>query len=796
MFLNYIKITLRNILKYKAYSLINVLGLALGVAIFFIAIQFTSYHMSWDGFQSKADHLYRVHQKFNDGGTTATISYPIKDALVADYPEIQEATSFSIQYQTKLFLDNKQVVGEKILFIEPSFFDLFDVNFLKGTKEQTQAQFASNPQQAIITAEYAKILFGDEDPIGKTFTLGDKIDGKSFSILGVVEKYPKTSHFDFNILVPEISHPMLQEVKDNWNNPVVYTYLYIPDKSKGKEFNQAKLDGFIEKHFPAKYGGPNAHLPVIPVLDIHLHSQLYYELGSNTSIILLWIVGSVGVLILILASINFMNLTTARSTRRAKEVGMRKSLGASRQNLVGQFLGEAMFFSLISVFFGMLIAELFLPQFNHLLDQDLKINYFNNWFTIPAMLTIGLLVGLLSGLYPAFVLSSFKPILALKDSNRNPVGGFLVRKGLVILQFVVVALLLVTIITMQNQLFYIANKDLGYDYKNLVYVRSSDKMGEDPKNYQSFVNELKNSGVIQHVSGVSSWAYQSVEFEGMEPNERKGAIIMTAGADYAQAMGIQLLAGRFPSEDNITDKHSILLNETAIKDLGWDPSTAIGKEITLFEGDSTYTVIGAMKDFHLDNLMVKIESIAIITSPSNFYPVSMIRIPEDQKDEAIAAIRKAWYRFDDGWPFDIYSSKNEVDHAYESIQKLQSLMSELTYIGIFIACMGLYGLAAFSAERRIKEIGIRKVMGASIINIWRLMVSEFTLLVIIATSVGVVAGYFIADTLLQNFAYRIMVGWQIIVTSIIISIGIAVITVSYQAIKSARINPVNTLKTD
>jgi putative ABC transport system permease protein len=794
MISNYFKIAFRNILKYKAHSFVNVMGLALGIAVFFISIQFVTYQFSWDKFHAKADDIYRIHQKFNDGGTTANVSYPIKNALVNDYPEIQLATSIAFNQGNRLFYNSKQMLTENIILAEPEFFEMFNVEFQEGNSEKTIADFGSNPGVAIITSQYAKVLFGDENPMGKIFTLENINTGPSYKIEAIVSEFPENSHFQFNILIPIISNQFLREVENNWNNPVVHTYLYIPDKQKAKEFNQDKLDDFIDKHFPPKFGGPDAHLPVIAMTDIHLNSHLYYELGNNNSMVVVWIVTSVGVLILILASLNFMNLTTARSTRRAKEVGLRKSLGASKSLLIRQFIGEAIIFSLISVMAGMILAEGFLPIFNKYLNQDLKIEYFNNWFTIPVMLSIGLLVGFISGIYPAFVLSSFNPINALKDTKSKSNGGFLVRKGLVVLQFVVVALLLVTIIAMQQQLSFMANKDLGYDYRNVVYVRSSEKMGENPDNYKSFIEEIKSSGYILHISGVSNWSYQSMEFEGMKPNERKGAIIMEAGADYPRAMGIQLVSGRFPSSERIADNKSMLLNETAAENLGWDALESIGKSITIYEGDSTYTVIGVMKDFHIDNLTQKIEPMAMIPNATDFYPVSMMKITELKKDESIAAIEKAWRRFDDGWPFEVYFSQSQVEQSYTEIQNLQSMMSQLTYLGIFIACMGLYGLAAFSAERRIKEIGIRKVMGASILSIWRLMVSEFALIVVVATGIGVVAGYFISDVILQNFAYRIVVGIPIVISSIIISVGIAVVTVSYQALKSARVNPVDTLK--
>ncbi len=796
MLKNYLKIALRNILKYKGYSFINVFGLALGVAVFFIALQFTVYQKSWDKFHSKADDIYRVHQKFNDGGETAHSSFPIKGALVSDYSEIQLATSFGYINEIKLFLDKKQIVGENIVLAEPEFFDMFDVNILSSDKETIQRELRTNASFAIITKEYAEILFENEDPIGKDFDLGDGEDQVRYTVSAIVEGFPENSHFHFNIIAPIISQSFFQTVEDNWNNPVVHTYVFIPDKEKAKTFQElATLDAFIERHFPPIYGGPEAHLPVYRLTDIHLHSQAYSMIDETVPMILLIVVGSIGTLILILACINFMNLTTARATRRAKEVGMRKTMGATKRLLIYQFLGEAIIFSIISVALGMLLVELFLPRFNAYLQQTLDIQYFDNWSTIFMMVGITLALGVISGAYPAFVLSSYNPIFALKEAkgNAKTAGGFLVRKGLVVLQFVVVSLLLVTIIALQFQMKYMASIDVGYNTNNLVFVRSSDNMMEDPLNYQSFVNELRNNGAVTSAAGIGGWQYQSVDFEGMKPNQREGAIILTTSADYAKTMELKLLAGRLPLRENKADLRGIIFNEAATESFGWNPEEAIGKEIKLFEGDSTYNVLGVFKDFHFNDLMTEIEPMGMISSPTDLYGTTMMRLA-DKSEKTLSAIRLAWDRFDDGWPFEIFFSERQLEENLTAINNVQVMMKELTYLGIFIACMGLYGLTTFSTERRMKEIGIRKTLGASVTSIWRLIVSEFAVLVLIATLIGLLGGYFTSEFILQNFAYRISVGPKIILFSSFLSIAIAIITVSYQAIRSAFVDPVTTLR--
>lgn len=797
MIRNYIIIALRNIKKYKIYSFINILGLALGIAVFFISLQFTTYHTNFDTFHSKSEDIYRIHQKFNDGGETAHCSYPIKEALLNDYSEITLATSFGYNNQEKLFIEDKQIVGEEIALIEPSFFDMFDVEVVNGDISTFQKAMTENVNAAILTIEYAKVLFGDTEFIGKEFRLGDSDNQKNFTVIGLVKAFPDNSHFSFNMLIPILSEPFFETVIDNWNNPVVHTYVYIPDKDKAEEFQKlSTLDLFIEKHFPPVYGGPEAHLPVYQISDIHLHSQAYSMIDEIMPFILIIVVGSIGSLILILACINFMNLTTARGTRRAKEVGMRKTLGATQKTLIFQFIGEAIVFSCIAVIVGMLLAEVFLPRFNSYLQEDLSISYVDNPSTVIKMILITVGIGLLSGAYPAFVLSSFNPVSALKEArgNMHTAGGFIVRKGLVILQFVVVSVLLVTIIALQFQMKYMASIDIGYDNKNLVHIRSSDKMMESALSYQSFVNELRNNGSVVSAAGFGGWAYQSVDFEGMKPNQREGSIILTTSPDYAKTMKLKMLAGKYPDRENKADYDGIIFNETAVTKFGWTPEEAIGKEIKLFEGDSIYNVIGVFQDFHFNDLMTEIDPTGMISSSNEFYGTTMMRLADNYDENTLSAIREAWNRFDDGWPFEVFFSERMLEENLRAINNVQALMKELTYLGIFIACMGLYGLATFSTERRMKEIGIRKVLGAKVASIWTLIISEFALIVIFATAIGLAGGYFAGEIILENFAYRIKIGPAILMIASGVSISIAVITVSFQAIKSAFINPVDTLR--
>mgnify|MGYP001097108556 CR=1 FL=1 len=796
MFLNYLTIAWRNIIRYKWYSVLNILGLSIGIALFFLSFIFVKYETSFDTFQSKSESIYRVHQKFNDGGTTARISIPIKDALLSDYPEITQATSFFMGNGGRVTVGENRVEEEGFLFIDQAFFEVFDIDFIKGNKEAAKKAFASTKNQVYITHETAQRLFGEQDPLGKTISI-QQLGETEFIISGIVEKYPDQSHFHFKYLLPIAAlDSFLKEEEDNFNNPMVYTYLLIPDKEKAQAIIDGRLEDFVHRHFEPQYA-KGAYLPVIPIKDIHLNSRLYFELETNSDVTMVYIVFVVGILILFLAAINFTNLATARSVKRAKEVGVRKSMGAYRQSLVIQFIGEAVIYSFISVLVGVILAELFLPYFNALLNRDFNITYFDNFKTIPTLVLIGLVVGFLAGSYPALYLSSFNPVKALKNAGIKSPGGVMIRKGLVVLQFAVVTFLLVGIIALGKQLNFMINKDLGYDYKNLVSLRSSDKMMEQPESYKAFFKELERNPYVNHIAGVSSWTYNTVVHEGMDPQARKGINMITASDSYAQVMGLQLLQGRLPSKEIKSDTAAIVINETAVKNFGWTAADAIGKYIDLVDGGGgKHTVIGVVKDYHTASLAQAIEPLGIRATREEVFGFNVVSISSTNRQAGIDAVKTTWKKFDDGWPFDVQLNGDEIEEQYKFLFDLNKLMMGFTTLSIIVACLGLFGLAAFSAERRTKEIGIRKALGASVMNLWQLLVSEYAILVLIATVIGSFIGYGLVDLLMSNFVYKTQIGLLVYLGAIFFSIFIAVSTVSYQAIKSAMLNPVKTLRTD
>jgi len=794
MLLNYFTIAWRQIIRYKGYSVLNVLGLSIGIALFFLTFIFARYELGFDSFQSKADDIYRIHQKFNDGGTTARVSIPIKDALMNDYPEIANATNFFIGNGGRVTVDGKRMEEEGFLFVDESFFDVFDVNFMESNLDAAKKSFETSKNQVYITNETAIRLFGDDDPVGKAISI-QQLGESEFIIAGVVEKYPDQSHFHFSYLLPlSALDSFLGPEEDNFNNPMVYTYIEIPDQDKAAAMIEGRLEDFVHRHFEPQYA-KGAYLPVIPMKDIHLNSQLYYEIEGNSDILMVYIVFTVGILILFLASINFMNLATARSAKRAKEVGVRKSMGAYKHSLVMQFTGEAIIYAFISVLFGVILAELFLPYFNSLLNRNFDITYFDNWQTIPMLVLIGLIVGVVSGSYPALYLSSFNPVSALKNVSVKSPGGVLIRKGLVVLQFVVVTFLLVGIISLGKQLNFMINKDLGYDYKNLVSLRSSDKMNETPELYKKFFEELEQSPLVNHIAGLSSWDYNALSHEGMDPQARKGMNVITASDAYSEVMGLTLLHGRFPSKAIKSDTSAIIINETALKNFGWEGPDAIGKYVDFIDGGGgKHTVIGVVKDWHIASLNQVIEPMGIRVSKESVFGYNTISISEERRGEALDFIKATWNNYDDGWPFDIQLNGEEIEEQYAFLFDLNQLMMGFTVLSIIIACMGLFGLAAFSAERRTKEIGIRKALGAKVSDLWQLLVSEFALLVVIATVIGSIIGYVLVDILMSNFAYKTDIGVVVYFGAIAFSVFVSVFTVSYQAIKSATMNPVKSLR--
>ncbi len=798
MFRNYIKTSFRNLKAYKIYSLINIAGLAIGMACFLFIFIYVSDEMSYDRFHKKREQIYRVSYEINHQGKTtltAQTPAPLGPALLKEYPEVKNYVRFSrfevsVRYQGDTY-------AEKFLFADESLFDVFTFQLLKGDPRTALKE----PDSIVLTEEMAEKYFGREEPMGKILTVNENQD---FKVRGILKNIPQNSHFHFDFFVPfGTQFQANKAMMEYWGNIFYYNYLLF-DKGFSPTDFEKKLPEFVKKYiggsFSSLFSDKLDQVPSLykfhlqPMTKIHLYSHLEDEIEPNSSIASVYIFSTIAFFVLFIACINFMNLSTARSSLRAKEVGMRKVVGAQRKELICQFLGESFFLTFISLLVAIGLAELFMPVFNSLSGKNLSINYLANWTVLAALFGVFAFVGILSGSYPAFLLSAFRPADAFKGKIRSNLSTSFIRKSLVIFQFAISIILIAGTLVIHDQMAFVQTKDLGFDKEHLVIVR--DQSRRVIARYESFKNELlKNPGIVA-VSASSGlplniFGKSTVRSEGAEFNESVLMPVIAVNYDFIDTYGIEVISGRkFSTEFETDRKEAFIINEAARERFGW--KEAIGRKLEDI-GNRKGAVIGVVKDFHISSLHQKIEPLALYLQPFACRYFS-IKIRPQNIPRTLAFIGEAWKRFEPSRSFSYSFLEDDLDRFYRAEQKLGQIFLSFAILTIFIACLGLFGLSSFTAEQRTKEIGIRKVCGASVSSIVFMLSKEFTKWVFLASIIACPFAYFAMNRWLQNFAYRMNLGIGIFFLSTLVALVVALATVSYQAIKAALANPVETLR--
>lgn len=805
MFKNYIKIAFRNLIKHKGYTIINVLGLAIGMAACIIMLLYVQEELSYDEFHEKADRIFRITDEWTAGEISedlATAPFPVGRVLQLENPEIIESTvrlhQPSIWGNTTVISVGDQAFVEKgLMFADSTFFRIFSFEFAHGDpKTALQA-----PNSVVITEETARKYFGAENPMGKRLALNNQVD---MEVTGVLRTIPENSHIKFDLIT---SLGTLRNwwgwsgFEEGWIWQAAWTYVLLEDPGTTESL-QAQLPNFVQRHFPESVKDGSI-LTLQNIKDIHLHSQRYLEIETNGNIIYVYIFSAIAILILFIACINFMNLATARSSQRAREVGMRKVLGAYRTHLIWQFLGESIVLSVLSLLMAIALIEVALPLFNSLTDKALEIHYFENPLVLLGLLGVGLLVGMLSGSYPALYLSGFRPISVLKGSlKKTDQSGRTetsLRKVLVVSQFVVSLVLLICISVIYSQLNYLRNKELGIAREQVLFF---EMMGSAFGQYGAIKNQLvENSNILSvsmiggSVPGLEDGIANAFVAEGMSPDKPKWIGIMTATHDIEEVLGLEVIAGRSFSVNFPTDTtEAFILNEAAVREFGWDLESALGKTIERVRSDGSVRqsgkVIGVVRDFHFEPLHEELKPLIIRFGGGQV----ALRMRPDDIQATLAHIRQTWDTFAPEWPLTYRFLDEDIEHLYRREQKLGQVIQYFTSLAIFIACLGLFGLAAFTAEQRTKEIGIRKVLGATVGSLVVLLCREFTKLVLIAFMVASPLAYWAMQQWLDNFAYRVDVDIWVFVLAGTLALFIAVATVSTQAIRAALANPVKSLR--
>ncbi|MGH7598880.1 MAG: ABC transporter permease [bacterium] len=811
MLKNYLKITLRNLRKHKVYSFINILGLAIGITCCLLILLYVQDELNYDRFHQRSDRIHRLVISGRARGearvlSTAQSPSPWAPAFVQDNPGVENYVRFKTPLSRWLISipnTEKRFYEKRFYFADATVFDVFDYELLRGDPREA----LKRPNAVVLTETAAKKYFGADDPMGKVLTADNNYE---FTVTGVMRDAPQNSHlrFDFLASFATLTVPgnargdflygaNLDDMTIFGLNPQVYTYLLFRPNYTPEQFNQM-MPAFLQKYVGSNLQRLGLELnPILqPLTSIHLHSHLDAEVSPNSDINTVYIFLAVSGFILLIACINFMNLATARSANRAKEVGLRKVVGSDRGALIKQFLGESTFLALIATFIAIAFLQILLPWFNEIASKQLSIHWGNGVF-LATLLAIVLIVGLIAGSYPAFFLSAFQPAVVLKGKLKLGTAGANLRRVLVVAQFAASIIFIIGTVVVYRQLQYVQNQNLGFDKEHVLVIPVVDP----PARFQfpSFQNAIQQNPGILSVSASSSVPGGLIGVgllhpEGIPDNENVSMEMMFVDHDFLPALGIAMAAGRNFSRDYSTDStDAFIINETAAARLGWK-NDAVGKVLD-FVNQRRGRVIGVMKDFHMKSLHQKIEPLAIhLAFSMDPYINFVVRLSPQDIPAKLAFVEEKWRQVYPLHPFEYSFLDDDFDHLYRAEQLRGKIFSAFAGLAIFIACLGLFGLAAFSAEQRTKEIGIRKILGAAEGQIVFLLSKEFVLLVLIANLVAWPIAYWTMHNWLQDFAYRTSLQWDIFILGGIAALAISLLTVSFQAIKAALANPVEALR--
>ncbi len=799
MFKNYFKVALRNIRKHSFYSAINIFGLAVGVISCLFIILYITDELSYDKFHKDADNVYRIGLHGAISGQeimTASSCPPLASTMVSEIPGVEQATRVDARNNLVFKQGDKAFTEDKILFADSNFFQFFSFEL----KEGDATTVLKEPNSVVLTDKLAKKYFSGS-AVGQLITIGN--DNKSYKVTGIAADPPHNSHFTFQALISTSSN------KDNYENGVwlnngLYTY-FRKNANTTIESIDAKLEDLVVKHVGPQIeqfiGVPldkfreqgNRYSYVsYPLLDSHLYSKWNDEIEASSSITYVYVFAAVGLFILIIACINFMNLSTARSAGRAKEVGLRKTLGSFRSQMVYQFLAESMVYGLIAVIISIAAAYLLLPQFNLLSGKELGFGVLMSPVFLLGAVGLVLIIGLMAGSYPAFYLTSFSAVEVLKGKVRAGLKSKGIRSGLVVFQFALSIILIICTTIGYQQISFLQNRHMGLDKHNVLVLSNTRRLNT---NQQAFKNALATKSGIEKLSftnnvfpGVNNTtAFRSVA-------DKQDHIMGTYFADYdhLDVLKFDLTQGRYFSKDFPSDSVAVVINEAAAKELGY--ANPLNEEIITFDGPNQeirLKVVGVVKDFNFESFKEKVRPMVIrLTENAN----NLVIRYSGSATDAVKETEQLWKQYAAGDPFEYSFLDQNFDELFREEQRLSKLFSVFTSLAIFIACLGLFALAAFTAEQRTKEIGIRKAMGATVFSITTLLSKEFTILVVVSIVLAFVPAYFLLDYWLSQFAYHIDISIVIFVISGISALAIAWITVAFQALKAAMAKPINSLR--
>ena len=794
MFKNYLKIALRNFQRHKGYSFINIAGFAIGMAVCLLILIYVRHELSYDTYHKDGDRVYRIAQDIRTPTANrvfAPISPMVAPTLKTDYPQVEQAARSLTTSSRLVRRADTFFYEDRFMYADPELFDVLTIPFIQGNPQEA----LKRPRTLVISERIALKYFGHDNPLGKTL----EINNDTFEVTGVIVDPPENTHLKYGLIASMESIASWSEMT-NWYSTMFYTYLKLKPNVNVEEFSQqasSLANKYVEKQL--KEWGNTYHYFLQPISSIHLHSHIRYEVEPSGNPQYVTIFSFVGLFILLIACLNFMNLSTARSANRAKEVGMRKVVGAKRFQLISQFLGESLFVALLSLCFAMIIAKFVIPFINNVTGIVLNFGQLLNPVILVSLIGGGILIGLAAGVYPALVLSAFRPIATLKGSLRSGSRGFAMRNVLVVVQFAISVVLIVGTLLMARQFNFMKNQHLGFEkeQKLILPLRGGISIQENYETVKDLFSKhpsISDATVSSTVPGrgVSNFAISLV---GEEDPKNQSMFHMYFDPDFIPDYGIEMVAGRAFQKDMSTDvAGAFLINEVAVTAFGWsNPEEAITKRLKTGFGGRINPIIGVTKNFHYRGLQTQVEPLVMEFNPQLFRYITLSIDISDLK-ETLAFIESQWKSMFPNNPFESFFLDTDFDHQYRSDEQVGRIFGIFTVLGLLIACLGLLGLASFTAESRTKEIGIRKVLGASVTGIVFMLSKQFTKWVLLATVIAWPAAYYIMSRWLKNFAYRADINILIFVLSAFLVLAVALLTVSFQSIRAATANPAESLR--
>ncbi|HKL09439.1 MAG TPA: ABC transporter permease [Bacteroidales bacterium] len=803
MIKNFFLTAFRNLTQKWSYSFINILGLTIGLASVIYIFLFVSFELSYDKMHNHYDRIYRMGVKgmlMNSEINQAITAAPMAEALRNDYPEVAGACRLTTAGDWLMTYKDKKFNERYFLFADSTFFDIFSFKLIKGDPKTVLTE----PRSIVFTESAAKKYFGNEDPVGKTLKVEN--DTVLYQVTGLMQDIPENSHFTFDMLGSMTT--LRRSESTFWVNHNYYTYILLNEGTDPEAF-ETKMQSLVEKYVGPQIeqilgvnmqefeaSGNSFGYFMQPLADIHLRSDLQYEIEANGNILYIYIFISVAVFILVIASINFTNLATARAANRATEVGVRKVLGAQKKQLVAQFLTESFLITLLSLALAVVALEVVMPYLNNITQIPLAIDYFGSWYTLPGLLLLIVLVSFMAGSYPAFFLASFRPVAVLKGKLKLGAKNGMLRSALVIVQFVVSVFILLSTYTVSDQLHYMLNKDLGFEKEHVLMIRRSDGLRNQ---MESFKSEVKNlSGVVEITNARN---YPGINFSNntfFKEGEQTNTYLLNqawVSFDYEKTFGFEMLKGRFFSKDFPTDSNAIVINESAVKSLGLDEP--VGKNLLLPAGENEYRplkIIGVVKDFHFKSLHTTIEPAAFTLLPGNWEGVVCVKLRPENINNTISSIQNIWESFTSQYPFEYFFFDDHMEDLYQAEKRTSSIFIIFSLLSVVIALFGLFGLISFITEQRKKEIGIRKTFGSTSLNIVVIICKDILKLIIIATLISWPIAYWVMNKWLQDFSYRVDIHFIMFLVIPLITMLVSLLVVIYQALKAAFRNPAETLR--